>query len=90
MIASIKVESGTGFESLILLQFILQVRDENKTFQIDVRIIISQAVFNGILLSTHHTLRIWHGYVLLVIYVAFVAWFVIDYEVVVPMEEKSN
>jgi len=70
--ASIKVESGTGFESLILLQFILQF------------------LFNGILYYSNHMLQRWHGYTLLVVYAVFIAWAVIDYEVVVPLEEGSN
>mmetsp|Transcript_16721 Transcript_16721/g.23394 ORF Transcript_16721/g.23394 Transcript_16721/m.23394 type:complete len:536 (+) Transcript_16721:192-1799(+) len=69
---SIKVESGTGFSSLIVLLFVLQ------------------AIFNGLLYLSNHMLKSWHGYTLLAVYIIFVVWFIVDYEVVVPNQEGST
>mmetsp|Transcript_38021 Transcript_38021/g.61060 ORF Transcript_38021/g.61060 Transcript_38021/m.61060 type:complete len:578 (+) Transcript_38021:187-1920(+) len=51
---------------------------------------ILQAFFNGILYFSNHVLKRWHGYALCVTYVVFVAWFIVDYEVVVPEVEGGS
>ena len=49
---------------------------------------IIQGIFNGILYKSDLVLRKWHGYALIGTYFFFVAYFFIDYEVLVPAEKK--